>query len=593
MIKNSFQTIWFFFKPYKLHILALFVFSVLVGGLEAANIAAVYPILSAAFDTKTGEGNAILSTIQGAAGLLPIKDQFIAYCTVFLLIAILAFTAKLAFIWFRVRFGARLVEKNQMEVLHKFMDADYQYFVDHKQGELIYNVTSAPQFLATLITAVTDIMSQVILSISVLILLLSLSWQGTLVVLLVGLVYYYLARYFGGKISYHSGKAEMKALREAAVILNEAFSGIKQVKVFNTSQEWESRFDDSMERRWHHFIRRNVSYQVPSPFLMLIMYISIGIIAMLIKIVAPTSFMQLIPVFGTFAFAVFRLFPIIASTGTNMMQIMGALPNCETVRSIRSDRLAYIEDGKKELSSFKANVQFADVTFTYKQRTRILEDVSITFEKGKTTAIVGRSGVGKTTIINLLLRLFEPTKGEIKVDGVNLKEYKLSSWLDKIGFVSQDTFIFNDTIRNNITFRSGNYSDEQIIRAAEYAAAHSFISELPEGYDTYVGDKGVKLSSGQGQRIAVARAMIREPEILIFDEATNALDGISEAAVQRAIDEISKDHTVIVIAHRLSTVVNADKIIVLGDGRLLEEGAHEELLEKKGAYWQLYRSQPM
>jgi ABC-type multidrug transport system fused ATPase/permease subunit len=313
----------------------------------------------------------------------------------------------------------------------------------------------------------------------------------------------------------------------------------------------------------------------------------------LIKVIAPATYIQLIPVFGTFAFAVFRLFPIMGMAGGLTMQIMGTLPDCEAVYSIRSDKITHIKDGEKELSSFKSDIKFDNVTFAYKGRLKILEDISITFEKGKTTAIVGRSGIGKTTIINLLLRLFEPDKGEIKIDGLNFKEYKMLSWLNKIGFVGQDTFIFNDTIRNNITFRSENYSDEEVIKAAKYADAHSFITELPNGYNTLVGDKGVRLSGGQSQRIAVARAMIREPEILIFDEATNALDNISEAAVQKAIDEISKDHTVVVIAHRLSTIANADKIIVLGDGRVLEEGTHKELMENRGAYWELYRSQPV
>ncbi|MBI4596078.1 MAG: ATP-binding cassette domain-containing protein, partial [Candidatus Tectomicrobia bacterium] len=234
---------------------------------------------------------------------------------------------------------------------------------------------------------------------------------------------------------------------------------------------------------------------------------------------------------------------------------------------------------------------FDNVTFAYKGRGKVLEDVSITFEKRKTTAIVGRSGSGKTTIINLLLRLFDVDKGEIRIDGLNIKQYKSASWLDKIGYVSQDTFVFNDTIKNNIAFGS-QYPDEEVIRASKYANAHNFITELPDGYDTLVGDRGMKLSGGQRQRIAVARAMIRDPEILIFDEATNALDNISEAAVQKAIEEISKDHTVIVIAHRLSTIINADKIVVLGDGQVLEEGIHQELIAKGGPYTELYRSQP-
>jgi len=591
--KDIFKIIWFFFKPYKLRILVLFILSLLVGSLEAANVAAVYPILSAALDTGFGEGNIILSLFRGAANLLPIEGEFIAYCAIFLLIALLAFAAKLISVIFRVKFAASLVKKNQSEVFNKFIKADYQYFIDHKQGELLYNVTSAPQRLSGLITSVTELMAQAILSISVLLLLFSLSWQGAIAVLLIGLGYHYFTRYLGKKVSYTAGKGEQEAVRKGNVILNEAITGIKEVKVFVTGENWLDRFNSAMKQRWAHLIRYSIWQQIPSPILMLILYLSIGIIAMLIKIIAPASFFQLIPLFGTFAFALFRLFPIIGAMGGLTMQIMAALPDCEAVYSIRTDEITHIKDGEKELSSLNSNIKFNNVSFAYKGRLKILKNISTTFEKGKTTAIVGRSGTGKTTIINLLLRLFEPDKGEVRIDGLNIKEYKLSSWLNKIGFVGQDTFTFNDTIRNNITFRSEKYSDGEITKAAKYADAHSFISELPKGYDTLVGDKGVRLSGGQRQRIAVARAMIREPEVLIFDEATNALDNISEAAVQNAIDEISKDHTVIIIAHRLSTIVNADKIIVLGDGRILEEGTHKELMEKEGAYWELYRSQPM
>jgi len=510
-----------------------------------------------------------------------------------LLIALSAFVAKLVFVNFRVRFGASLVKKNQSEIFNKFIKADYQYFIDHKQGELIYNAASAPGALSTLIAAVTELISQAILSISVILLLFSLSWQGTLAVLLVGVGYHYFTRYLGKKVSYYSGKGEMEALRESNVILNEAISGIKQVKVFVTGKNWIDRFSYTMKKRWGHSMRRSIWQQVPPPVLMLILYLSMGIGALLIKIIAPAGFFEVIPILGTFAFAVFRLVSVMGAVGGLTMGIMGVLPDCEAVYSIQSDKITYIEDGERELSSLKSDIKFDNVTFAYKGRLKTLAGVSITFEKGKTTAIVGRSGVGKTTLINLLVRLFDVDKGEIKIDGVNLKRYKLSSWLNHVGFVSQDTFILNDTVENNITFGSDGYSREEVVKAAKYADAHSFITKLPNGYDTLVGDKGMRLSGGQAQRIAVARAMIREPEVLIFDEATNNLDNISEVAVQKAIDEISKDHTVIIIAHRLSTIVNANKILVLEDGRVVEEGTHKELMENRGAYWELYQSQPM
>ncbi len=591
--KNSLKIIWFFFKPYKLQVLVLLILSILVGGLEAATVVTIYPILSVAFDAGSGQGNVILSLFATMANLLPVEDEFIAYCVLFLLFALLAFVVKLISINFRVRFGASVVKKNQSEIFNKFIKADYQYFIDHKQGELIYNAASAPQGLSGLINGVTEVISQAILSISILLLLFSLSWQGTVAVLLLWLGYHHFTRYLGEKVSYYSGKGEMEALRDSNVILNEAISGIKQVKVFVTGENWIDRFSNALKKRWYHYIKRSIWQQVPPPVLMLILYLSIGITALLIKIIAPASFMELIPIFGTFAFAVFRVVPIMGSVGGLAMSIMGALPNCEVVYSIQSDKITHIRDGEKELSSFKSDIKFDNVSFAYKGRVKILEDISATFEKGKTTAIVGRSGVGKTTLINLLLRLFDVDKGEIRIDGLNIKEYKLSSWLNNVGFVSQDTFILNDTVENNITFRSDGYSGEEVIKAAKYADADGFITELPNGYNTLVGDKGMRLSGGQAQRIAVARAMIREPEILIFDESTNNLDNISEAAVQNAIDEISKDHTVIVVAHRLSTIVNADKIVVLEDGRVVEEGTHKELIANRGAYWELYQSQPV
>jgi len=587
---SSLKVIWFFFKHYRLQVLLLLILSLLVGGLEAATVAAVYPILSAAFETGFGEGNIVLSLFRNVANLLPVADEFIAYCLLFLLFALLAFIVRLVSIRYRVTFGARLVEKNQNEIFNKFIRADLQYFIDHKEGELIYNTGTAPERLSRMVTATTELISQLILSISVLLFLFSLSWQGTSVVLAMGLVYYFFTRYLSEKVAYHSGKGQMEALREGNVILNETIGGIKQVKVFATIEDWAHRFSSAMKKHWYHYIRNHTWQQSLPPTLMLILYLFIGIIAMVIRRVAPSSFDVLIPVFGTFAFAVFRLVPIMGGISNSTMQIMAALPNCEAVYHILGEKLTKIEDGDKELDSFKSKIEFDKVTFAYRGRAKILENVSITFEKGKTTAIVGRSGSGKTTVVNLLLRLFDVDKGEVKIDGLNIKQYKSVSWLDKIGFVSQETFIFNDTIRNNITFGS-KYSDEEVVRAARYADAHSFITELPDSYDTPVGDKGMRLSGGQRQRIAVARAMIRNPEILIFDEATNALDNISEAAVQKAIDEIAKDHTVIVIAHRLSTIVNADKIIVLGDGRVLEEGTHKELMAKGGAYCELYQSQ--
>jgi ABC-type multidrug transport system fused ATPase/permease subunit len=202
--------------------------------------------------------------------------------------------------------------------------------------------------------------------------------------------------------------------------------------------------------------------------------------------------------------------------------------------------------------------------------------------------VIGPSGAGKSTLVDLLVRLYEPTQGRITVDGVDLAAYDLSSWLAGIGFVSQDAFIFHGSIRENIAFSRPEASLVEIMSAARLANAHEFIERCPDGYDTIVGDRGLKLSGGERQRVAIARALLRDPKILIFDEATSALDNQSEALVQEAIAGIARDRTVILIAHRLSTVIHADKIIVLEQGRVVEEGTHDTLVTGGGLYAALY-----
>jgi len=588
---NSWKTIWFFLKPYKLRIISLLILSLIVGVLETTCVAIVYPILSSGLDIKLGQDNILFSLINATATVLPIEDTFISYCIFFILMAILAFIAKLALINLRVHVTSDAVSGNIKNVFKKYMGADYQYFIDHRQGELIYNASTAPRGISVLMTAVTTLLSEAILAISIFVLLFSISWRGTIGTILLVVGYYYVTKYLGTKISYFTGKGRAEAGTRENVVLNEVISGIRQVKVFMTQNSWIRKFNSAVEQFWGYWRKDTVWSQIPAFSLLFLLYFMMGIIAIILKIQAPDNFMQLVPVFGTFGLALFRLLPIVSNFGMLRMNIMSSLPNCELVYSALNEKPGYIPDGKKELASFESNICLENVSFSHKGRSKTLEGISITLERGKITAIVGPSGVGKTTIVDLLLRLFDPDEGEVKIDGVNLKEYKAASWLSKIGFVSQDTFIFHDSARNNITFGSEVYPEQEIIKAAREANADNFIIELPQGYDTLVGDRGAKLSGGEKQRIAIARAMIRKPEVLILDEATSALDNVSEKVVQEAIDKVSQGCTTLIIAHRLSTIRNADTIYVLDSGKIAESGTHEQLINQQGKYWELYKTQ--
>ncbi|MBQ3833952.1 MAG: ATP-binding cassette domain-containing protein [Elusimicrobia bacterium] len=245
----------------------------------------------------------------------------------------------------------------------------------------------------------------------------------------------------------------------------------------------------------------------------------------------------------------------------------------------------------KELNEFSKDIVYKNVVFSYEQDKTILKNVSLDIKKGQTVAFVGPSGSGKSTIANLILRFYDVNSGEILVDGTNIKNIQIKSLRDKIGTVSQDVFLFNNTIKYNISYGKLDATDEEIEAAAKAANAHKFISNLPEGYNTLIGERGMKLSGGEKQRIAIARAMLKNPPILVLDEATSALDSESEKLVQEAIENLMKNRTVILIAHRLATVRNADKIVVIDRGTIAETGTHTELLAKNGVYAKLCNMQ--
>ncbi|NLE62887.1 MAG: ATP-binding cassette domain-containing protein, partial [Bacteroidales bacterium] len=224
------------------------------------------------------------------------------------------------------------------------------------------------------------------------------------------------------------------------------------------------------------------------------------------------------------------------------------------------------------------------VGFAYEDDKPVLKNINLSIGKGQTLALVGMSGAGKSTLLNLLPRFYDVSEGEILLDGINIKEYVISDIRALTGLVSQETLLFNDTIYNNICFGLEDVSDEAVYEAAKIANAHAFILEMPEGYQTVVGDRGIKLSGGQKQRLSIARAVLRNPQILLFDEATSALDTQSELYVQEAIENVMRNRTSVVIAHRLTTVQNADRILVFKEGEIVEDGNHHQLLQQNGIY---------
>jgi subfamily B ATP-binding cassette protein MsbA len=252
----------------------------------------------------------------------------------------------------------------------------------------------------------------------------------------------------------------------------------------------------------------------------------------------------------------------------------------------------FVISGKKEFPGLTDNIEFRNLNFSYIDKTQVLKDISLTIEKGKITALVGPTGAGKTTLINLILRFYECPPSSIFIDGTDIKEFSLSSLRKHMALVSQDALLFDDTLKNNIVYGlNREISEEELTGIAHKARLYDFIMKLPHKFDTYIGDRGVRLSGGEKQRVTIARALLKNTEILILDEATSSLDSKTEKLIQEAINEAIKGRTTIVIAHRLSTIKNADKIAVVEDGRFIEEGTLPVLLDKKGKFYEYWQEQ--
>ena len=390
-------------------------------------------------------------------------------------------------------------------------------------------------------------------------------------------------------------KAKRSSLSIAGLmnILQETLTGIRIVKAFVMEKIEIQRFLEENRKYFKLTFKQENMRNLMTPINDLI-GVSLGVILLWIGgrevlvhgTLSPEGFIR-------FIIYLFAMLQPARKLGNVNASIQAGLASAERVFSITDVKSNIVDvPNAKQITDFKKKIEFKDVYFQYENSdTPSLARVSINIPKGKVLALVGSSGAGKTTIADLIPRFFDVTEGCISLDGIDIRQISVKNLRSLMGIVTQDTILFNDTIRNNISYGLPNAKLQEIKNASEAANALEFINELPDGFDTIIGEKGTLLSGGQRQRLSIARAILKNPDILILDEATSALDTESERKVQGAIDNLVKDRTVIVIAHRLSTITKADQIIVLDKGKIVESGTHEELLSKNGKYSKLYNIQ--
>lgn len=475
--------------------------------------------------------------------------------------------------------------------LHKL---PMSYFKKEKVGNLISRFTNDVSIVQSSISATfSNLIKEPLTILVFLFIAISISWKLTLFAFLILPFSMGIIAWIGLKLRHQSGKLQAK-LADITSVLQETISGVKVVKAFGMEEYENKRFTDETRSFFRLVVRIVLVRNSSSP---LTEFLSVIVGAFIIYygglLVIEDNSLSASQFLG-FLFAIFQMMPPIKELSSVNNRIQEASAAADRIFEILDTQPSIKDsDNALELLNFEKSISFVNVSFKYEDSEDwVLKDISFEANKGEIIAFVGPSGGGKSTLVDLIPRFYDPTFGKILIDGRDIRDFTLKSLRAKMGIVTQETFLFNTTIRENIAYGLTDCPEEKIIEAAKTANAHNFIIDMPNGYDTIIGERGIKLSGGQRQRLTIARALLKNPEIMIFDEATSALDNESEILVQEAIERLMKNRTTFVIAHRLSTIRNADKIIVIDRGQIVQIGSHEELVQQEGKlYKKLYEMQ--
>ena len=582
-------------RRHWLVVMLVFLFNMFAAVFEGSTMS----ILAIALQTLAGEEGIDLATSLGQLGA--IADNLRASLGkdgLFLLLVGLAVISQS--LRSGLQFGGRtaaaylhaLVEGDLWSrIFRQFMAISYAQVSQYKIGDLV-SYTEQSRQMGALIFYLNNLLSQLFISIAYIMVLLWLSWPMTLAALVAVLFFASPA----GRIIRRVREMAREFI-QASVALNERtiefLQGLRLIRSF-ARQDYAITNVDTVLIESVTAKRRGLIWQATiTPVMELFTTIGVAIFLIGGYLLLGDESKNTLPGLIAFLFVLNRMMIRVATINNTVAKINNLLPVVQRITEIlRTDDKDYLVSGHKRFKGLGKRIEFNNVSLSYVENEhQALNQVSFAVPRGSMVAFVGESGAGKSTVFNLVLRLYDPTSGQILVDGTDLREFDLKTWRERIGTVSQDAFIFNASIRDNIAFGKLDATQEQIMAAAQAAHAHDFIMELADGYQTVIGERGYRLSGGQRQRIAIARAILRNPEILILDEATSALDTHSERLIQAALDELRSQRTVLAIAHRLSTITMADQILLLDRGRLVEQGTHEELLALNARYAHLWRLQ--
>ena len=475
------------------------------------------------------------------------------------------------------------------DIYNKIQTLDMEYFSSKKIGDMMTRVMTDPSNINSIILEIFDMISEIIKVVFFLGIAFYIDFDLTLGVMVVTPILVITVRRYAKRLK-RSGRQRQEALDGLNSKLQETLSGIRIIRAFAT-EEYEINNFKKKNNSLKKIAVRSARYNAKANSIMeALNYIIIALLLMFsgyrvlrAKNFTPGDFVTIIGAISSMYTPARRAITRFNAISVNLSSITRVSEILEEMPSIVN------KENCIKFENFIDGISFENVDFEYKDNPeKILKNINLDVKKGETVAFVGNSGGGKSTLVNLIPRFFDVSNGSLKIDGIDVRDYEIKSLRKAIGIVPQETFLFSGTILSNIKYSRQDATFEEVVEAAKQANAHEFIENLPDGYDTEIGERGVKLSGGQKQRIAIARAILENPQILILDEATSALDNESEKLVQDALEKLMEGKTTFIIAHRLTTIENSNKIVVIQKGEIKEVGSHNELLSKEGIYKALY-----
>lgn len=604
---SDFKKILRFAKPYKKYAYLNIFFNIMYAFFSTISFIAIIPVLSVIFDNEKKIYNK--PVYEGITEVKKYSEQYLNYLLTTkieehgrfaVLMGIIAFIIIVFLIknmcnYFAMYFITYLkngVLKDMRSTLYeKIVRLPLSYHSGTTKGDTITRIIGdVNEVSASFLSILEMIVREPVTILFTLGMMFFLSLKLTLFVF----IFIPVSGFLISKIGKSLKKTSNTVMEENGKLLSsveETLTGLRIIKSFTAEKVFSTKYEDANKRLFRYSTRLNNRQNLASPLSELL---GIVVIAVLLVyggyLVFEDKSMEAEFFLGYILLAYNILTPAKDISKASYTYKRGTASAERIVQVLETESVIQNRHDAIEKHTFESGITFENITFAY-QKENVLQDFSLNIPKGKTIALVGQSGSGKSTIANLLTRFYDVQEGGIKVDGIDVRDYKLESIRGLMGLVTQDSILFNDSVRNNVTLGKKGASEEEIIDALKIANAYEFVKDLPEGLDTNIGDGGGKLSGGQKQRLSIARAVLKNPPIMILDEATSALDTESERLVQQALENMMQNRTSVVIAHRLSTIQNADMIVVMKKGRIVEQGTHDELITKDGTYKKLVMMQ--